>query len=585
MKSSKRSPKFTTCCNSGEIQLPLLLRPPEPLLRLLTSADDQSSEFRSNIRQYNAAMAFTSLGVKIDHSVTGAPGGPYVLRVNSEVCHRMGAFEPSGNESPSYAQLYLYDPQTALDQRMRRNRNLRNDTMNLLQTTLRTHHRYATLYQHAYEVLSQQPDVQDISIRLRITESQDHRRYNLPLADEIAVIIPGDGSEVWDNRDIIVCKRDDGMPLRRVNDGHPSYACLHYVLLFPYGEDGWHWKLKRHQPDREDPKHLSQSRFYSFRLHPRPAEFSTILHAGRLCQQYIVDAWAQIEQNRLSYLRHNQSKLRASLYSGLEDAINSADGNIDVSELGQRYILPSSHYGSPHHMQQCLQDALALARFFRKIDLFITMTCNPQWPEITRELLSGQSPSDRPDLVARVFDMKKKALIKDIYKKGVFGQAVAYVYTIEFQKRGLPHMHLLIFLEQGSKMLTPEDIDTAISARWPDPETEPKLFDTVKKCMVHGPCGAANPTARCMDNGKCTKHYPKPFTDHTMMDEDGYPRYYCPNDGRAYQIGTHNVDNRWIVPHNPFMSSKYDCHINVESTISFASVKYVFKYVYKVCHP
>ena len=236
-------------------------------------------------------------------------------------------------------------------------------------------------------------------------------------------------------------------------------------------------------------------------------------------------------------------------------------------------------------MQQCLQDALALARFFRKIDLFITMTCNPQWPEITRELLSGQSPSDRPDLVARVFDMKKKALIKDIYKKGVFGQAVAYVYTIEFQKRGLPHMHLLIFLEQGSKMLTPEDIDTAISARWPDPETEPKLFDMVKKCMVHGPCGAANPTARCMDNGKCTKHYPKPFTDRTMMDEDGYPRYYRANDGRAYQIGTHNVDNRWIVPHNPFMSSKYDCHINVESTISFASVKYVFKYVYKVCHP
>ena len=117
--------------------------------------------------------------------------------------------------------------------------------------------------------------MQDISIRLCITESQDHRRYNLPLADEIAVIIPGDGSEVWDNRDIIVRKRDDGMPLRRVNDGHPSYACLHYVLLFPYGEDGWHWKLKRHQPDREDPKRLSQSRFYSFRLHPRPAEFST----------------------------------------------------------------------------------------------------------------------------------------------------------------------------------------------------------------------------------------------------------------------------------------------------------------------
>ena len=245
-KSSKWSPKFTTCCNNGEIQLPLLQRPPEPLLHLLTGVDNQSHEFRSNIQQYNAALAFTSLGVKIDHSVTGAPGGPYVLCVNGEVCHRVGAFEPCSNESPSYAQLYLYHPQEALDQRMWHNRNLCTEMMDLLQRTLRMHHRYAALYQHAYEVLTQHSDADNISIRLRTTKSQDHHHYNLPTTDEIVVIIPGDGSEVWDSWDIIVHKHDDGMPLHRVNDGHLSYACLHYVLLFPHGEDGWHWKLKRH---------------------------------------------------------------------------------------------------------------------------------------------------------------------------------------------------------------------------------------------------------------------------------------------------------------------------------------------------
>ena len=245
-KSSKRSPKFTTCCNNGEIRLPLLQRPPEPLLHLLTGVDNQSREFRSNIQQYNAALAFTSLGVKIDHSVTGAPGGPYVLCVNSKVCHRVGAFEPCGNESPSYAQLYLYHPQEALDQWMQHNHNLRTKMMDLLQRTLRMHHQYAALYQHAYEVLTQHPDADNISICLRTTKSRDHCHYNLPTTDEIVVIIPGDGSEVWDSWDIIVCKCDDGMPLHRVNDGHPSYACLHYVLLFPHGEDGWHWKLKRH---------------------------------------------------------------------------------------------------------------------------------------------------------------------------------------------------------------------------------------------------------------------------------------------------------------------------------------------------
>jgi hypothetical protein len=56
-----------------------------------------------------------------------------------------------------------------------------------------------------------------------------------------------------------------------------------------------------------------------------------------------------------------------------------------------------------------------------------------------------------------VFHLKKTAIMEDIYKNGVFGHAVAYVYTIEFQKRGLPHIHILIFLLHGQKLLTPEE--------------------------------------------------------------------------------------------------------------------------------
>lgn len=81
--------------------------------------------------------------------------------------------------------------------------------------------------------------------------------------------------------------------------------------------------------------------------------------------------------------------------------------------------------------------------------------------------------------------MKRKAIIEDLYQKGIFGQAVTYVYTIEFQKRGLPHMHILIILEDSHKILTPSDIDTTVRAYWPNPTTEPMLFETVKKCMVH----------------------------------------------------------------------------------------------------
>jgi len=65
------------------------------------------------------------------------------------------------------------------------------------------------------------------------------------------------------------------------------------------------------------------------------------------------------------------------------------------------------------------------------MDLFITMTTNPDWAEIQRELLPGQTSYDRPDLVARVFKLKLQELIDDIYKRNVFGPVSAYLYVIE----------------------------------------------------------------------------------------------------------------------------------------------------------
>jgi hypothetical protein len=209
------------------------------------------------------------------------------------------------------------------------------------------------------------------------------------------------------------------------------------------------------------------------------------------------------------------------------------------------------------------------------------MTCNPEWPEIKRELLPGQTAYDRPDLVARVFQLKKKALIQYIYKHGLFGSAVAYVYTIEFQKRGLPHIHLLIFLKDGWKLNSPEAIDSCISAQWPDREAQPLLFETVKRCMVHGPCGALNPQAPCMVDGKCSKGFPKAYADATSIDGTGFPKYKRTNDGRTVHIGQHDLDCRWLVPYCPLLSAIFDCHINVEYVASAGSFKYLFKYIQK----
>jgi hypothetical protein len=99
-------------------------------------------------------------------------------------------------------------------------------------------------------------------------------------------------------------------------------------------------------------------------------------------------------------------------------------------------------------MQQNYQDAMAIVRTLGKPDLFITFTCNPYWKEIIAALLPGQAPHDRPDIIARVFRLKLDQLIKDLKTNHLFGVPVAHVHVIEFQKRGLPHAHILIILRQ-----------------------------------------------------------------------------------------------------------------------------------------
>lgn len=392
------------------------------------------------------------------------------------------------------------------------------------------------------------------------------------------------GSEGSDEgRDIVLWLQGQG--LHRISELHPIYAPLQYPLLFVYGELGWSESLRLR--DKEDPSiesnsQLSQTRYAAFCIQHRPNEAQTLLRAGHLFTCYIVDMWASADQNRLRYFCLNQSKIRAELYNGLEDVISHTDtGEYDLSQLGQRVVLPSSYIGGPHNMMQHYQDAMAVACHFHKVDIFLTMTCNPKWKEIIQELLEGQSTFDRPDLVARVFQMKKNALLEDIYKGEIFGTAVAYVYTIEFQKCGLPHMHCLIFLDQPHKLTTPETIDLCIRAYWPDPKTEPLLFETVKVCMVHGPCGTVNPTAPCMENGKCTKGFPKPFISTTTLNADGFPGYQRPDNGCKFQIGIHWVDNSLIVPYNAFISAKYDCHINVECAANLGSIGYIVKYMEK----
>jgi hypothetical protein len=265
-----------------------------------------------------------------------------------------------------------------------------------------------------------------------------------------------------------------------------------------------------------DPK-ITPHTFYSYRLFQCFNEgFKILHHAGRLFQEYIVDAYAQTEQNHLRFhsTKQQQDKIRVELHNGLADAV--ADG----TPLQNIAILPSSFTGGPRYMQKLYHDAMAIVCSHTKPDLFIMMTCNPRWSDITENLTPGQTAQDRPDLVARVFHLKHSALLDDLLTNGVLGQVVAHMYVIEFQKRGLPHAHILLILAEADKPLTPEDINSIVSAQLPDRNLHPELYDTIVSCMLHGPCGVNNVNAPCMVDGKCSKRYPKEFHMETIITAD-----------------------------------------------------------------
>jgi hypothetical protein len=257
------------------------------------------------------------------------------------------------------------------------------------------------------------------------------------------------------------------------------------------------------------------------------------VYGKRLYQEWVVDQYSKVESQRLLYIRNNQGLLRAAIYGGVADAIANNDANIN--NLGRLIVLPSSFISGHRHMAQLYQDSMAIVRQYGKPDLFITMTCNPKWEEIVSALKPGEIASDRSDLVTRVFVGKLQHLLDKLLNKGIFGEVVANIHVIEWQKRGLPHAHILLILHSDHTPRGPDEYDRMVSAELFDKVAHPTLFEVVTSCMLHGPCGTINPHCPCMADGVCSKGYPKAFTEHTTDTIGSYPTYSRRDDGHTFE--------------------------------------------------
>ncbi|KAL4104808.1 hypothetical protein QTP88_020084 [Uroleucon formosanum] len=337
------------CCASGKVKLDPLLTPPQPLKTLFDGSDPDSSHFLQHILEYNNCFRMTSFGANII---------------------REGGFMPTCKGAQQ----------------------LKRRIIEQLQAFFHANNAVVNMFKTALERMPS--DTHKFVIRADCTPTGEHvRRFNAPTVNDVAAIIVGDPTK---SRDIVVQRRSNIM--HRVNETHRLYDALQYPIIYWQGQDGYDITLKMVDPITgvsTNNKNLSAMNYYAYRMMIRTHEENVILKCGRLFQQFAVDMYVKVETERLAFIRFNQPKLRSEDYIHLRDAIHS-DG--DVQNIGRLTVLPSTYIGSPRHMHEYAQDAMTYVRNYGTPDLFITVTCNPKWTEIERELEPGQKPQDRHDI-------------------------------------------------------------------------------------------------------------------------------------------------------------------------------------------
>ena len=171
----------------------------------------------------------------------------------------------------------------------------------------------------------------------------------------------------------------------------PLYEPLSYPLWYPHGGRGWSTDVTGPLGNK-----VTQMWWYRQQVLRLPQ-----LHlCGRLLNEWFINMYCRMEDERLSLLRRQQQTRVATRAALCEVLANEAVGGATV---GRITYLPSSVPGSPRHLRRLRTDALELARRRGPGTFFITLTCNPNWPEIVAALRPGQTAADRPDIVVRVF--------------------------------------------------------------------------------------------------------------------------------------------------------------------------------------
>jgi hypothetical protein len=282
-----QNPKYNLCRKGGRLLLPRYQEPLQPLMSLLASNYvPLSRHFFDHIRQYNSMFAMTSMGARIIDSINDGHG-PYVFKISGQVCHRIGSLIPSPGARPEYAQLYLFDTEHEISNKINvvsstsSPFNADENIVRSLIHMLDSHNPIVRLFRSARErLLNSSTDHYTIRIFGDVDAYGDI--YSFLVASEIVGLVVGDIGDNDVGRDIII--GDRALNLQQINGRHYKFMAMQYPLLFPYGEDGFHDNIIYRETQSSTSirqQKATMAEYYAYRLHDRPGEFNTPLRCGR----------------------------------------------------------------------------------------------------------------------------------------------------------------------------------------------------------------------------------------------------------------------------------------------------------------
>jgi hypothetical protein len=173
-------------------------------------------------------------------------------------------------------------------------------TLDRLLTMMYNINPYVEVFKMARDMMAIEGVPMDLKLHLIASRTKDAHRYNVLTTDEVTTLMVGDGSEAIDRRDVVIAQQIG--PFQRIFELHVGYMALHYSLLFPYGEDGWHPNIPLSNVVVQDPdedldenhveefehqrkhRNVTMAKFYGYQLQHQNIDGIALLRGGRLRQ-------------------------------------------------------------------------------------------------------------------------------------------------------------------------------------------------------------------------------------------------------------------------------------------------------------